>query len=243
MAEEEKKPVLKEIPLHEIKSNFNYDRQIISLLNTLKDNFEAKLVTFRKELEQQTREQVSNEIIKIKDAIEQLRLQNEEVQKALSNQIITLEEKLNHITIATPENNAKLKEEVQVALAKLQALTSKFDLTLFINDIRELFEEKVILAEKRANDLAEQVKKYQEEAEHLKKALAEKDLLSTQERELPKKEVSFPYPIKTPPYNDGGMLNENQGDQTPKLVQFCKNCGKARNRTSARFCIYCGSEF
>ncbi len=276
MAEDEKRPALKEIPVREIKSNFDSERQIISLMNSLKDNFDAKLVALRKDLEQKTHEQVANEIIKIQDAMEKLRSTNDEAQKAISDQVTALAEKLNQFTAASPDENAKFKQEVQVTLEKVQALTSKFDLTLFVNEIRGSFSSKLEQAEFKAKELAEQVEKSQQESDQLKKALAEKELKAKQEIEqlkrdlaakdseprrmqqstpvaaaplsrispIPSQPSTAPYLQRNPsPLNGPGNSSEDQTDQGKKPVQYCKNCGKARNRTAARFCIYCGSEF
>jgi uncharacterized phage infection (PIP) family protein YhgE len=190
MAEEEKRPALKEIPVREIKGNFDSERQIISLMNSLKDNFDAKLVALRKDLEQKTHEQVTNEIIKIQDAMEKLQEKNDETRKALSDQVTALAEKLDQFTTASPDENAKFKEEVQATLDKVQSLTSKFDLTLFVNEIRESFSSKLEQAEKRAKELGEQADKNQQEVDQLKKALAEKDLHAKQEVEQLKRNLA-----------------------------------------------------
>ncbi len=272
MAEDEKRPALKEIPVRETKSNFDSERQIISLMNSLKDNFDAKLVALRKDLEQKTHEQVTNEIIKIQDAMEKLKEKNDETRKALSEQVTSLAQKLDQFTAASPDENAKFKEEVQATLDKVQSLTSKFDLTLFVNEIRQSFSSKLEQAEKRAKELSEQAEKRQQEVDQLKKALAEKDVQAKQEVEQLKRNLatrdmdahrppqaapvaaaplsripptSSPTYLQRnpPPFNQPEPSYESQGDQGPKTIQYCKNCGKARNRSSARFCIYCGSEF
>ncbi len=278
MAEEEKRPALKEIPVREMKSSYDSERQIISLMNSLKDNFDAKLTALRKDLEQKTREQVTNEIIKIKDEIEKLKVDNKEVldklqtdndeaRKAITDQITELSEKLDSLASAPPDENEKFKEEVQATLDKVQALTSKFDLTLFVNEIRESFASKLEQAEKKAKDLADRLEKGQFEVDKLKKDMADKEQQAKQEIEQLKRELatqdtdsrpapaSSPAPTpmsRIPPASSPSYLQrkpspiserETQGEDGKKTVQYCKNCGKTRNRSSARFCIYCGSEF
>ncbi len=267
MAEEEKRPALKEIPVRELKSSYDSERQIISLMNSLKDNFDAKLTALRKDLEQKTREQVANEIVKIQDAMEQLQNKNEESQKAMSDQLASLAEKLDQLATTPPDENEKFKEEVQATLDKVQELTSKFDLTVFVNDIRQTFASKLEQAEKKAKELAERVEKEQQEADQLRKTMADKEQQAKQEIEHLKEELaikdtesrrvpqSAPAPIplsripptssqpSTPSYIQRSPSPLSDGEAGKKAIIYCKNCGKERNRSSARFCIYCGSEF
>jgi len=264
MTEEQKRPALKEIPVRDMKSNHDSERQIISLMNSLKDNFDAKLVALRKDIEQKSQEYVANEIIKVQDAMENLRTESADARKALADQVATLAEKIDKFNAVTPDENAKFKAEVQATLDQVQTLTSKFDLTIFVNDIRESFAAKLQQAEQKAKELSEQAEKVQMEMDQLKKALAEKDLQAKQEIEQLKRSASRPTPAtaplpripptspptsapsylqRGPPFEEGDSSYGNQTDLGKKSVQFCKNCGKTRSRSSARFCIYCGSEF
>ncbi|OLS15662.1 MAG: hypothetical protein RBG13Loki_0697 [Promethearchaeota archaeon CR_4] len=273
MTEEEKQPALKEIPVRDMKPHFDSERQIISLMNSLKDNFDAKLIALRKDIELKSREQVANEIIKIQDAIEKLRTESVDARKVLTDQVATIVQKVENFKAVTPEENAQFKEEVQASLDQLNALTSKFDLTVFVNDIRESFSTKLQQAEQKAKELSTEAERARVEMEQLKKALIEKDIQAKQEIEQLKASLAAKAesgsttrplptgaplsripptssPISTPAYlQRGSSLEEGnpsyspQSNQNQKSVQYCKNCGKTRARSTARYCIYCGSEF
>jgi ABC-type transporter Mla subunit MlaD len=282
MTEEQKRPALKEIPVRDMKGNHDSERQIISLMNSLKDNFDAKLVALRKDIEQKSQEHVANEIKKVQDAMEKLRTESADARKGLAEQVAALVEKIDKFNAVTPDENAKFKAEVQATLDQVQTLTSKFDLTIFVKEIRESFAAKLQQAEQKAKELSEQAEKAQMEMDQLKKVLGEKDLQAQQEiaqlkRSLSMKDVephrfppttsspaSRPTPATAPlpripptspptpvpsylqrgsPFEERDSSYGNQTDQGQKSVQYCKNCGKTRSRSSARFCIYCGSEF
>lgn len=181
MSEEDNHPPLQAIPARPLQKSIPDERRVIALVNALKENVEVKQDALRKDLEEKI-EEVSASSQSAKDEMlqenqslreemhqenqairEEVREENQVLRSEITASIAQLQERLENTSLPTDEIEG-LKSEVEGNLAQIQSLVSQFDISIFINEIRDAFSAKLKAAEVKIRDLTTQVGKYKDAA-------------------------------------------------------------------------------
>jgi DNA repair exonuclease SbcCD ATPase subunit len=207
---EQLRPPLQEITPKPLKKEHDAEGELITLVNSIKESLDTKILALRKDLDRKVYDQISHEFVRVQDAMEKLRddhdrkaqeqvaadlvklhdlveklqAEGEDTRVTLSAQVASLAEKVEAITatVAAPAKEVEqLKHDVQSSIKQVQGIVSKFDLPLFINDIRDAFSVKVTQAEERASQLASQLVAAQQEIEQLRLEFDEKEARALEE--------------------------------------------------------------
>nr|MDO8086671.1 hypothetical protein [Candidatus Sigynarchaeum springense] len=326
MAEEQRpRPPLQEIPNRAIRAlgeSADEEGKILSLIKSIKENLDVKLIALRKDIDRKTHDELFREVSKIQDELEKIssnadeskvillakiagfgesimekvdakiaslkgeieakqsnhaavdiariqeeieaaRTNGELARAALSARIEGLAVKVDAIAAAPAEETARLKELVDTRLKQVQNLVSSFDLPAFVNEIRQMYSEKLAQVEENLKVVSAKLAAVEQENDQLKKAIGEKELQlkmysTPPAAPAPRSDTSQPVPVQAhrdanprPPAEDKPMdqpavaeipYTEPVARRKPK-VAFCINCGKPRQQSWSQFCIHCGQRF
>src|SRR5271157_2864004 len=153
MSEEESRPPLREIPARPLRdTNADEERKVISLVNALKENFEVREDGLRQDLEEKIAEVARTQ----QAGNDEIRQENDTFRNEISSNLAELDDKIDNLNTPMSEIEA-FKGEIEENMAQIQSVVSKFDLTLFINEIRDAFSTKLQIAEEKIKELTAQV--------------------------------------------------------------------------------------
>ncbi|MBN2152260.1 MAG: hypothetical protein JW839_12490, partial [Candidatus Lokiarchaeota archaeon] len=151
--------------------------KVAGLAESLNEKVDAKLARLKEEVEAKQSDQSSIDIARIQEELEAGRTNGELARAALVARIEGLAVKVDAIASAPAEEVALLKQSVEATLKQVQSLVSSFDLPAFVNEIRQMYSDRLAQAEQKLKAIAEQLARAEEENEQLKKAIGEKELL------------------------------------------------------------------
>ncbi len=241
------------------------DAKIASLKSDIeaKENDHAeRFASLKSDIDAKESEHAAVDIARIQEEVEAGRTNGELARAALSARIEGLAVKVDAIAAAPAEEAARIKQSVEASLKQVQALVSSFDLPAFVNEIRQLYAEKLSQAEEKLKALAAQLAKVEQENEQLKKALGEKELQLKKSpppstAPAPRPDTSQATPERAPRVRSPrAPVQDLQPDpaviaEIPlpehiarrRATAFCVNCGKPRPGLHASYCIFCGTAF
>lgn len=150
--------------------------KISGLSASLMERIDARIASLKQDVEAKASNRDEVEIARIREELEAGRADGQLARAALAARIESLSVKIDAIAAAPTEEVARIKQSVEASLKQVQHLVNSFDMPLFVNEIRQLYSEKVAQAEEKIKSLTAQVTKLEQENEQLKRALGEKDL-------------------------------------------------------------------
>ncbi len=176
-----------------------HDR-IASEMTNVQGKIQELNESLRADVQGESRQQVSAMLEEIELVQEQLKNKQAglaESNESLSKGLTSISEKVEGIAaglagMVHASDIEPLRREVAANLEKTAALVSKFDLPLFINDIKDAFSAKVLQAETRAKHLASELEVSLEEKSRLEKDLSDARArldVALQEKERVQKEL------------------------------------------------------
>ncbi len=238
---------------------------------SLMEKVDTKLAVLKNDIDAKANDHNSVAVAQIHEELDATRTDGQLARASLSARIEGLAVKIDAIAAAPAEELAQLKQSVETSLKQVQGLLSSFDLTTFVNDIRQMYSDKLSQAEEKIKTLTAQLAKVEQENEQLKKAIGEKELqlkqasssppLSSQpspstartprpdENQAPSGRVVRAASPRTQIYNLPAESSASveipytEPEARKKTLSYCINCGKQRSNTYSQYCIFCGAAF